>query len=184
MARPTANLRLFVAIYPPPELATAMLETLRTRQLPAYRATPLDQLHMTVQFIGDTPTADLDATIESVQRAVAGLKGFHLQPSHLIVLPERGPARLIAVETDSHPTLMEIHRRLVTRLARHVRDRNAQRFRPHLTLCRFRSPSRGVKIEREISLPAFDVDRVRLMRSTLDSKGAIHHEVIASPLGQ
>lgn len=182
MARPTANLRLFAAIYPPPSRSQAMLDLLPPLQLPPHRATPPDQLHMTVQFIGDTPSAELDATIESVQRAVAGLKPFDLAPSHLIALPERGPARLVAVETNLHPTLMEIHRRLVTRLARTVRARDAERFRPHLTLCRFRSPSRGVRLEQDLSLPPFTVDRVRLMRSTLDSQGAIHHEVIACEL--
>jgi RNA 2',3'-cyclic 3'-phosphodiesterase len=182
MARPTANLRLFAAIYPPPELAQAMLAVLKSLQLPAYRATPSEQLHMTVQFIGDTPSAELDATIESVQRAAAGLEPFELRPLKLITLPGRGPARLIAAETESHPTLMEIHRRLVTRLARNVRERDAERFRPHLTLCRFRSPSRGLKVEQQLALPAFTVDRVLLMRGTLHSTGAIHHEVVACEL--
>jgi 2'-5' RNA ligase len=184
MSRPSVNLRLFAAIYPPPDLAHAMLEALKSLQLPAHRATPLEQVHMTVQFIGDMPSAAVDATIESVQRAVAGLRLFHLKPTQLIALPERGPARLIALETESHPTLIEIHRRLVTRLARTVRERTAERFCPHLTLCRFRSPARGLNVERELSLPDFAVERVRLMRSTLNSQGATHHEVIACELEQ
>lgn len=182
MSRPTSNLRLFAAIYPPAELAAALLAAIKPLPLPPHRATPVEQVHMTVQFIGDTPSAELDATIESVQRAVANLKQFDLRPARLISLPERGPARLVAAETTAHPTLMEIHRRLVIRLARNARERSAERFRPHLTLCRFRAPSRGVKIEHELALPAFAVDRVRLMRSTLNCAGAIHHEVIACDL--
>src|SRR5690606_23530157 len=69
MAKPIANLRLFVAAYPPRETAEAMLEALRTLTLPDYRITPIEQVHLTLQFIGDTPARDLDETIESVRRA-------------------------------------------------------------------------------------------------------------------
>ena len=182
MARPTANLRLFAAIYPPPDLAQMMLDQLNGQRLPAHRATPVEQVHMTVQFIGDTPSAELDAVMKSVERAAAGLKPFDLAATHLISLPEHGPARLVAVETDSHSTLLEIHRRLVTRLARNARDADADRFRPHMTLCRFRSPARGVRVQLQLALPPFAVTRLCLMRSTLNPSGALHHEVSAFEL--
>jgi RNA 2',3'-cyclic 3'-phosphodiesterase len=177
-----ANLRLFVAIYPPPEVADAMLHALSALVLPPSRATPGEQVHLTLQFIGDTPAKGLDAAIESVQRAAAGLVAFALSPWRLIRLPERGPARLIAMETDAPPTLLELHRRLVVRLARNVKDRNAERFRPHLTLCRFKSPASGVIVDHATNVPAFDVRRVMLMRSTLGPQGATHHEVASCTL--
>lgn len=186
MAKPSANLRLFVALYPPPEAVTAMLSALTSgevvRDLPPHRLTPADQLHMTVQFIGDTPAQELDATIESVQRAAAGLQAFRLSLSRLITLPERGPARLIAAETEQHSTLAELHRRLVTRLARNVREKKRERFRPHFTLCRFRSPARGLKVDGPLQIAPFQVDRIVLMRSTLRHEGASHHEVAACAL--
>lgn len=159
-----------------------MIEALAGLQLPEHRTTPLEQLHMTVQFIGDTPARDLDSVVESVQRGAAGLTRIQLQPQALISLPERGPSRLVAAETDLPPTLMEIHRRLAMRLARNIRPRNAERFRPHLTLCRFRAPTRGVRIDSPLKLPAFDVDRIALMRSTLSPYGAQHHQVVSCEL--
>jgi RNA 2',3'-cyclic 3'-phosphodiesterase len=182
MARPVANLRLFVAIYPPPEVADAMLHALSALVLPPRRATPREQVHLTLQFIGDTPAKDLDATIESVQRAAAGLAAFVLSPCRLIRLPERGRARLIAMETDAPPALLELHRRLVVRFAKNVKDRNADRFRPHLTLCRFKSPASGVIIDHATNVPVFDVRHVTLMRSTLEPQGATHHEVASCTL--
>jgi 2'-5' RNA ligase len=183
MARPTANLRLFAAIYPPSAAQTQLARSIQTLELPPHRAVAPEQIHLTVQFIGDTPSADLDVTSESLQRATAGLASFSLQPMRLISLPERGPSRLVAMECEPHPTLMEIHRRLVVRLARNVRQRDRERFRPHLTLCRFRSPARGLRIDQPVSLEAFPVMRVVLMRSTLSSDGASHHEVAWSELG-
>src|SRR5688572_27304408 len=137
VAKPSSNLRLFVGIYPPREVAEAMLNAMAELKLPAHRPTLCEQVHLTLQFIGDTPARELDATIESVERGAAGLSAFELSAERLIQLPERGPARLVAAQTDAPPTLVELHRRLAMRLARNVRDRNEERFRPHLTLCRF-----------------------------------------------
>ena len=63
MARPSANLRLFVAIFPDPSTVAAILELLGKLDIPSYRARPAEQVHATVQFIGDSPSADQDATV-------------------------------------------------------------------------------------------------------------------------
>jgi 2'-5' RNA ligase len=179
MAKPRSNLRLFVGIYPPSHITQRLLESLHALDLPAHRLTRTDQVHLTVQFIGDTPAAQLDATIESVQRATAGLRAFDLQPEKLITLPNRrgAPARLVAVECASHSTLTELHDRLARRLAANVRRTPGDRFLPHLTLCRFRVPKRMDAVERTVDVDAFPVRAAHLMRSTLLPGGAVH-EVI------
>ena len=184
MSRPRANLRLFVAIYPPSELRVALLDSLKQHDLPDHRTVPPQQVHVTVHFIGDTPTKQLDSTIESVERATAGISEFDLAVRGLITLPQRGPARLVAAETDRPPELLEIQRRLVTRLARSPRRDPSDRFRPHLTLCRFKKPKRGIELENPLDFRSFVVDKVALMRSTLRSDGAHHHEMIACALGE
>ena len=182
MAKPTANMRLFVAAYPPADSVQAMLACMQSLALPAHRLTAAEQVHLTVQFIGDTPSKDLDATVESVQRAAAGLRSFTLQPLRLLALPERGPKRLIALETDLPSELMELHRRLVIRLARNARPRAADRFRPHFTLCRFRTQMRGLSLDQPISIGSFQIGRIFLMRSALSSDGATHHQVASCEL--
>jgi 2'-5' RNA ligase len=102
---------------------------------------------------------------------------FELCPSLLIKLPQRGAARLIAAEADRPPALMEIQRRLATRLARSARRNPSDRFRPHMTLCRFRSPSSLPRIDEVLKADPFPVDRVRLMKSTLRPEGAQHDEL-------
>lgn len=186
MSRPTSNLRLFVAVYPPAALVRAMLERLAALALPPRtRTTPADQVHMTLQFIGDTPVAQMDDVQESVRRAAAGLPGFELSLRELIALPERGHRRLIAAETDAPATLLELQRRLAQRLARNPRDRNrtGERFRPHMTLCRFASPVKRIDLGDAALSGAFSVDHIALMRSTLSSAGATHHQVLSVPLG-
>jgi 2'-5' RNA ligase len=174
--------RLFVAIYPPVEIARALLAALGRLELPDHRLVPVEQVHMTLQFIGDTPAPELDRTTETVRRSTGGVKGFDLEPRLLIKLPQRGPARLIAAEADGPAELMEIQRRLVTRLARSARRNPSNRFRPHLTLCRFRSPTAMARIDEPLDVEPFAVREIRLMRSTLRPQGAQHDEVASFPL--
>jgi 2'-5' RNA ligase len=184
VAKPASNLRLFVAAYPPEDIARALCDRVQAMNLPSHaRFTPIEQVHMTLQFIGDTPSGQMDAVCESVERAAAGLPAFTLTLRELIALPEGGPKRLIAAETDAPPTLLEIHRRLVQRLARQVRSKAGDRFRPHMTLCRFASPVKEFDIADSAVRGSFSVDHVVLMRSTLWHDGATHHEVLRVPLG-
>ncbi len=182
MSRPRSNLRLFVAIYPPSDLSGRLLGSLQAHDLPEHRSVPADQVHMTLHFIGDVPAKQLDATIESVQRATSGISVFDLTVRRLITLGQRGSARLVAAETDRPPQLLEIHRRLVTRLARSPRRNPADRFRPHLTLCRFKKPVMGVQLHSPLDVEPFRVQQVVLMKSTLRPDGAQHHEVASSRL--
>ena len=184
MSRPRTNLRLFVAIYPPSQLSGELVGALQSHDLPDHRTVPPQQVHVTLYFIGDTPTKQLDTTIESVQRATAGISAFDLTVQQLIALPQRGPSRLIAAETDRPQELLEIQRRLVTRLARSPRRDATDRFRPHLTLCRLKKPTKGIKLESLFDIRSFVVDKVALMKSTLRSDGAQHHEIISCALGE
>lgn len=183
MTKPTANLRLFVAVYPPSELAEQWARRIKAIDLPAYRLTPVEQVHMTVQFVGDTPVKQLDRTIESCQRAVKGLEPFALAVREFITLPERGRSRLIAVETEAHPTLLEIKRRLAMRLATNVRENPARKFRPHMTVCRFHSPAEVSGFDGTLPSDSFDVSELMLMKSKLTPEGAEHDVVERWGLG-
>lgn len=127
--------------------------------------------------MGDVPSRELDAITESVERSAAGLSAFALTPRRLLTLPQHAHPRLIAAETDSPPTLLEIQRRLALRLASNVRPNPGDRFLPHLTLGRFNPGPRPAAIDHPIDLPPFEINEIILMRSTLSPAGAEHHEV-------
>lgn len=175
--------RLFVAAYPPVERVTPMFERLETLDLPEHtRFTPIEQVHLTLQFIGDTNQRDVPAVIESVERSCSGIKAFALTPCRLMTLPQRrrNPPRLIAMETDAPSSLLELQRRLAARLARRPRAKPDDRFLPHLTLCRFKAGHTTDHLEHAVeSESPFMVDEVRLVQSRLRPAGAIH-EVVAS----
>ncbi len=176
-SRPPENFRLFVAAYPPPETAVAMLASLTQLDLPPNRLVGPGQVHLTLHFIGETPAPKIDAIAETVRHAAGGVDSFELTPRQLITLPQRPPVRLVAAETDRPAALMELQRRLVTRLARNPRHRAGDRFRPHLTLCRLGCPAKLPAIEVPLGVPPFTVVRIALVRSTLGPQGA-HHETV------
>jgi 2'-5' RNA ligase len=178
------RLRLFVAVYPAAESTQAMLAALRRLALAPHREVPAEQVHMTLQFIGERSKRELDHVTESVERSCSGIASFSLAPSQLIMLPERGLPRLVAAETDAPAALLEIQRRLAHRLAKEPRKNTADRFRPHLTLCRFAHGERAQRVSAPLEIPAFPVSRVSLMRSILKSSGAEHAEVAAFSLEQ
>ncbi|MHC5002416.1 MAG: RNA 2',3'-cyclic phosphodiesterase [Planctomycetota bacterium] len=184
MSRERPTLRLFVAIYPPPVVVRALLASVPGSRLPPHRLVPEAQVHITLQFIGDCPVSDLDATTESVRRSASGLGGFELEVMRLISLPERGPARLVAAETDAPSPLLELKDRLVRRLAREPR-REHRKFRPHLTLLRYRRPTRSGRLDEVVTIePAsFGVEKLMLMKSTLRPEGALHEVVEQVDLG-
>ena len=184
MSSPGASLRLFIGVYPPPEVASALVGALEGLDLPPCRVTNAEQVHLTLQFIGDTPVKELDGTKESVRRATAGVGSFALMPLRLITLPRRGPARLVATETDAPAPLLEMQRRLASRLARAPRRKPGDRFLPHLTLCRFRSPARMEEVECEVAFEPFPVERLMLMKSSLRPDGAVHEIVEAVELNR
>lgn len=182
MSRPTANQRLFIAIHPPIEIVRSMVAALGALRLPAHRITREDHIHLTIHFIGDVAVKEIDRVRESVERSASGIGLFTLTPQRLITLPQRGPARLIACATDAPPQLLELHRRLVHRLAQRARSHANDRFLPHHTLCRFRPPAAVVLDGAMGRVDPFSVERIRLMRSVLKPEGAEHFEVSSMAL--
>ncbi|MFN0132539.1 MAG: RNA 2',3'-cyclic phosphodiesterase [Phycisphaerales bacterium] len=176
-------LRLFVAIYPPLETRRAMVRTIKDLDPPPdprHRATPVEHVHLTAHFIGETDPRQLADVVESVRRSAAGLNDFLLTPRRLITLPQRGRPRLIALETDTPPELLEIHRRLAHRLARPGRGRD--HFLPHLTLGRFNPAANPQPAEWPVRLDAWIVREIVLVRSVLRREGADHATVETVPL--
>ncbi|MEX2218973.1 MAG: RNA 2',3'-cyclic phosphodiesterase [Phycisphaerales bacterium] len=187
-----ATARLFVAVYPPEEVRAACLGALRGLGPgldPAHRETPVEQVHLTLLFVGHVAEKEMGEVAESVERSAAGVGAFRLTPLRLVCFPERGMPRLVAVELDAPAGLMEVRRRLVKRLARERRSTGGtpvpletERFSPHMTLCRFGGEARARRVGREVSLPGFSVSEIVLFRSVLRPGGAVHSEVLRARL--
>ncbi len=196
------GLRLFIAIYPPREVAEQMLRAARAflhEHAASYQGAtaqfvPPEQVHLTVHFLSNVPARTLNETIEALDRAKKGLHAFALAPTGIIALPRSGPRgrpRLIAMETDGPADLLELQRRVAQRFARAARERPGDRYLPHITLARFKWGGGGEPLERpawrgpieDAGIPgALAVSEFHLVKSVLHPDGAQHQNVATWPL--
>lgn len=190
--RPPKPLRLFVAATPSEEWRGRALALLNSMKLPEHKATSVDQLHLTLLFLGERRPGLLPDIIESVSAAARSVPAFSLEPVRLIALPERGMARLVAIETTAPTPSIELQRRLSARLVRE--EKRGSKFVPHLTLCRFGGmgvehnelPSLDVQAAGEAlrAVGAFEVESVSLVSSVLNPRGAKHTLQHVASLGR
>ena len=183
------RLRLFVAVSLPErhlERVAEATEPLRARWPRARWTNPASQ-HVTLKFLGSTPSDLLDEVTEVVRRSAERHPPGTLSLGPLGVFPSRGRARVLWIGLEDPgltlPALAEDLARSFEPLGFEVEKRP---FRSHLTLARFREPDRITEPLPDPGLgdlEPFEVSSVELFRSHLHPKGA-RYEVIAScPLG-
>ena len=173
--------RIFIAAYPPSSVVDALATAIDSiEDLPAHRRVPRTQIHLTVQFVGDVDRRDLDRVIETVERGAAGVDPFEVAADRWVTLPERGPSRLIAAAAPEVAALSTLHERLSKRLAR--RRSGGEKFLPHLTLLRFRSPVPGFRFDRKLVVEPIPVRSIVVVQSVLRPEGADHRALAEIPL--
>lgn len=132
--------RTFIAVALPEEtrLAVERLQESLRGEFPGLRWTAARQLHLTLAFLGDVPTGDLDGLCDAVSGAVAPLCSFELEVAGLGAFPNPGRARILwaGIAGEALPRLDELHREVIraTRSVGHPPD--DLRFHPHVTVAR------------------------------------------------
>jgi 2'-5' RNA ligase len=158
-------------MYPPPDAAAAMSELVRGVSRARARRTPVEQIHMTVLFLGDRPEAVLDRIASEARTLAAGTGPIRLTPKEVVSMPSHSPPRLIALETIASRNLQALYARLVQGLAE-PDEPVRPTLLPHFTLCRFRRGAPAKPMRTAVTLPAFEVRELRLVKSTLSPEGA------------
>jgi 2'-5' RNA ligase len=154
--------RLFVAVWPPDDVAESLRE-LRRKDERGVRFVAPENWHVTLRFLGD---ADPDAVGDALDRGtytrcVARVgPGVDVLKHHSVIVPVRGVDPLAAA---------------VARATRGLgTEPERRKFAGHLTLARMKRHARppavtGARIEGE-----FEVEEVALVESTLTASGAVY----------
>jgi len=176
-------MRLFIAIELPVEVKK-MLARLQ-REIPGARWVPMEQLHLTLSFLGEVD----DATCELLTGKLSeiAVSEFNLRFSGSGCFPTSRHPRVLWAGLAEEP--------LLTNLADMVRKavllcgipQEERPFSPHITLARFRQPagkevSAFLEKHQHMALPAFNVLEFILFQSQLTPHGAIHIPVRKFPL--
>ncbi len=136
--------RTFIAIeVPDPQRDD--LERLRRRlepELAGARWVSRSQYHVTLAFLGDVPTADLDAACRALGEATGKVEPFTMLLKGLGAFPRPSRPRTLwaRFEGPGLATLERLHREIGQALQRigHRPD-DHDRFSPHVTLARFKT---------------------------------------------
>lgn len=176
--------RLFVAVDLPESVKNSIKAI--CSGLHDARWVDLQQLHLTLRFIGEVD----DGMFDSIKKSLAEIteNPFSLTLQGVGYFPPRRPPRVLWVGIDNNETLI----RLAEKVERVLVQRNGlepeqRKFSAHITIARFResSPSKVADyLARHSSFHAetFPVETFYLYSSTLTPKGAEHRREAAYPL--
>ena len=180
MTDPAAARRLFFALWPDAEVLARAVEAVATL-VPrgAGRRQRADQLHLTLEFLGNVPESRLPAVCEAGATAAAsGRPG-------IIALDRlehwRRPQVLCLTASVVPEPIIALVGSLRDELAARGLSPERREFRPHLTLAR--------KVTHGLSSVNFEplawpVNEITLVESTTDPAGSRYSRLEAWPLGR
>lgn len=169
-------MRLFVAI-PLPEAIITPLVALQTA-IPTARWVGVEQMHLTLFFIGET---EREAAVKTALAAVQAAP-FPLTLARVGRFPpgNRKPPRVLWAGIDSQPALHALQAQVTQALTGAGFTAEDRAFNPHITLARLKAQQPLPEVDRflaqheNLRLPAFTVEHFRLYASTLTPQGAVY----------
>ncbi len=168
-------MRLFVAIDLPETIKKEL--TGISFGLPGARWVPLDQLHLTVRFIGEVDGGLFDDIRSGLEQVEAS--EFLLTLKGLGHFPPRKDPRVLWVGMEKNDALLALRKKVDSVLVGCGLAPEKRKFSPHITLARLKKTplqrvTRFLAGNALFSLPDFSVTRFYLYSSVLTSKGAVH----------
>lgn len=171
-------MRLFVALAPPENQRREIALCVEQNDGGAQgRVMPPQNLHLTLAFLGEVGAerrGELERAIETLSTHAA----FEAEWGGMQAFPDPGRARVAVLGTKSGAReLAALAADLLSALPEDLRPRESRRFRPHLTVVRYRQPPPRKAVE-ELGrrLAPFSwrcrIDRVELVESHLEPAGA------------
>jgi 2'-5' RNA ligase len=190
-----AFLRLFIALSVPEdvrgEISRTQGQLKRSAPPGAIRWTRADQFHLTLKFLGDMPSAQLDALKSSVTDACSASPPMQLSAHGIGFFPNAKKPRVLWVGADDEGGLIgELYRRIHMAVLPFAPADSSERFSSHITLGRFKPGHHGSMknfMGRAVLLHARQFGTwlardVELIRSQLTPEGAAHTPLCICPL--
>jgi RNA 2',3'-cyclic 3'-phosphodiesterase len=177
--------RLFVAVFPPTEVARRLAEAAsamaRGLSPKAVAWTRLEQIHLTLNFLGNVESAKLDDVQRVVEAACRHGERHVLRAHGIGCFPSPARPRIVwAGIGEAVAILEELKRTLDESLGSLGYAPDMRPFHPHLTIGRIKLLNGGDRRHLAATLPAWSevdfgswtVERIDLMRSALAPAGA------------
>lgn len=191
-----SSLRAFIAVELTDEARHAiatLVESVGSLEMRGLRPVRPENVHLTLKFLGDTPSTKVGPVVQAVSDAVSEASPFAVTLGGVGVFPDPRRARVMWVSLGGDlQTLGELHEAVEKAVEPLGFPREGRDFRPHLTLARLNdrvSPTDrrratesflSAKVDEGTSIP---VNGVSLMKSVLGPEGARYERLAEIPLG-
>ena len=165
------RLRLFVAAELPEPVRGAIEVSIAPwrRRMSGFRWSAVENLHLTIAFIGQVASADLPDIGLRLERAAAVAAPCATALGRLGRFPERGRARVLWAGIDDPQSEVAAVAGVVVRALEGFLTPDERPFRAHVTVARARQPTALPEAFLTTSLEPmrFRIDRIALVRSHL-----------------
>ena len=170
----------------------AAIETLRQEKINNLRLVRSEGVHLTLKFLGDIEVSQVSQVADAMKHATSQQTSFSLTLGAPGVFPSRKRARVLWIGLDGDLKALRLLQAEVEGALTSVGfAAERQPFNPHLTIGRMHH--RALRFDRQraidalsaIRLPAnqtISVKSVSLMKSILQSSGAVYQSIRQSPL--
>lgn len=177
--------RLFVALDLPEDVKDSLHWLCSEFAVPGARWVSMEQLHLTLRFIGDADEERFQAIRNSLSLIRAPQFSLHMEGTGRF--PPRGAPHVLWVGLSGSSTLLQIRKQVEEAVQLAGIPSENRPFSPHITLARLRDASSSavnsfLERTKEFRTHPFTVSEFRLYSSTLTPKGAIHTCEASYPL--
>lgn len=182
-----SSLRVFCAIELPLEARTRAVEHItRLRDGVPYAHAGwerLEKLHITLKFLGEMASNQIEALSNAASRAVQRTRSFSLALEGAGAFPPRGVPRILWLGiNDSSGALSQLQSHLEEEGESAGFAREERPFHPHLTIARIRTPRAArqlARLHQELGFAAieFYVAELVVMQSELAAGGSRYTEI-------
>jgi len=186
------SLRVFCAVELPQSARRLVLEHIARlkEKLPQAKASWARDanLHLTLKFLGEIPTASVADFSTAVSRAVSATQAFSIRFEQTGVFPTHGQPRVLWIGVnDLSAKLTDLHARLEEESAQAGFAKETRPFHPHLTVARLRQTDNARALANAHKQMEFDplevaVAELLVIRSELSSEGPKYTVVSRHPL--
>ncbi len=188
-------LRTFIAIDLSANIQTKLEQVVRQlqelqRSLPL-RWVTVDNIHLTLKFLGDVPVANLDPLKQIIKNEAGKVPGFEIIVQGLGAFPSVKKPRVVVVKVKAPGELQVLQSGIEVEAARLGIPREERPFSPHLTIGRVsRSASNSdvqqigqvVELADVGMIGTMRVQAVHLIRSDLRPNGPVYTHLFSAGL--
>ena len=186
------EIRAFVAIKLPANIVSYLGQLVDSYQQinpgQAIRWVKSENIHLTLKFLGNTPTNKLPELYREIDLVCANTPTFNIHLTTLGCFPNQKRPRVIWVGLDSDTSwLANLHQSIEESVVALGWKSETRKFHPHLTLGRVKN-SRAISDVRfpwgqAVDAKSFAVNSIHVFESQLQPSGAVYSVRHVSPLG-